>query len=163
MSEFLLSLKPYLDVHVIVILAAMLPIIELRGAIPFGIALGLNPLSATVLSILGSTIPVPFIFFGARPVINYLMKTKLFKNRAGRIIDRTIRKSGGVKKYGFWGLLIFVGIPLPGTGAWTGTLAGDLLGMRFKRVFSAVLLGNILAGIIVYLISYAAISSLRFF
>ncbi|KYH27949.1 COG2426 family protein [Clostridium colicanis] len=101
-------IKTILTKELTVILTSALPIIELRGAIPIGISLGLSPLHATVLSFIGSLIPVPFILFGIRPVFNYLKKTKLFKNMVHRITHRTLNNSSHkIQKYGAWGLMIF--------------------------------------------------------
>lgn len=116
-------IRTYLTKEFTTILTAALPIIELRGAIPIGISLGLSPLHATILSFIGSMIPVPFILFGIRPVFDYMKKTKLFKNIVNRITTKTLNNSSHkVQKYGAWGLVIFVAIPLPGTGVWSGSL-----------------------------------------
>ena len=124
---------------------AALPIIELRGAIPVGISLGMSPAHATIISFIGSIIPVPFILFTIRPIFNYLKKTKLFKKLVHKLTDKSLNKSENIQKYGAWGLLIFVAIPLPGTGVWSGSLAAALLNMRFKWAFPAILVGNIIA------------------
>lgn len=137
-----------------VMFTAALPIIELRGAIPVGISLGLSPIHSAIISFIGSMIPVPFILFTIRPIFNYLKKTKAFKNMVNRLTDRSIAKSGEVQKYGAWGLFIFVAIPLPGTGVWSGSLIAALLNMRFKLAFPAIFFGNFTAGIIILLFSY---------
>lgn len=159
MDEFL----HIITADVATILMSMVPVIELRGAIPVGIAMGLSPLWSTVLSVIGSTIPVPFILLGLRPLFDILKKVKWMR----RIIDRTtvkaMRKSGKVVKYGFWGLMLFVGIPLPGTGAWTGSLIAVLLDMRICRALPAIFIGNIIAGTIIYILSYTTINILSFF
>jgi uncharacterized membrane protein len=145
------------------VLMAMVPIIELRGAIPIGIAMGISPLWSTVLSIIGSTIPVPFILWGLRPVFNMMKRVEWMR----KIIDRTtvsaLSKSDSVVKYGFWGLMIFVGIPLPGTGAWTGSLIAVLLDMRIRRALPSIFLGNIIAGTIIYILSYTTLNIINFF
>ena len=130
-------------------LTAALPIIELRGAIPVGISLGLSPIHATLISLVGSMIPVPFILFTIRPIFNYLKTTKIFKKLVHKLTDKSMDKSGKIQKYGAWGLLIFVAIPLPGTGVWSGSLAAALLDMRFKWTFPAILVGNIIAAVII--------------
>ncbi|GFR35992.1 COG2426 family protein [Thermobrachium celere] len=133
-----------------VIFIACLPIIELRGAIPIGISLGLSPLHSMILSLIGSMIPVPFILFGVRPIFEYLRKTKLFKNIVHSITAKTINKSSHkIQKYGARGLVIFVAIPLPGTGVWSGSLVAALLDIRFKWAFPAILLGNLIAGVLI--------------
>ena len=119
----------FLSIELTVLLTAALPIIELRGAIPVGISLGLSPIHATLISLMGSMIPVPFILFTIRPIFNYLKTTKIFKKLVHRLTDKSMSKSGKIQKYGAWGLLVFVAIPLPGTGVWSGSLAAVLQDM----------------------------------
>lgn len=145
-----------------VIIASMLPIIELRGAIPIGVTLGLEPIYSAILAILGSTIPVPFIFAFARPLIKLLKQSRIFKDKIEKFLNRTMKKSEKIQKYEFWGLVIFVGIPLPGTGAWTGALLATLLDIRFKRATLAIFLGNVLAGTIVFTITQLTVKSIKF-
>jgi uncharacterized membrane protein len=149
MQLFLQGLRKFLSIELTVMLTAALPIIELRGAIPVGISLGLSPLHAAILSFIGSMIPVPFILFTIRPIFNYLRRTKTFKKLVYRITDKSLNKSGRIQKYGAWGLLVFVAIPLPGTGVWSGSLAAALLNMRFKWAFPAIFIGNLIAGILI--------------
>jgi uncharacterized membrane protein len=143
------ELLNFLSIELTVMLTAALPIIELRGAIPVGMSLGMSPAHATIISFIGSMIPVPFILFTIRPIFNYLKKTKLFKKLVHKLTDKSLNKSGNIQKYGAWGLLIFVAIPLPGTGVWSGSLAAALLDMRFKWAFPAILVGNIIAAVII--------------
>lgn len=143
------QLLNFLSIELTVLLTAALPIIELRGAIPVGISLGLSPIHAAILSFIGSMIPVPFILFTIRPIFNYLKETKAFRKTVYRLTNRSLNKSHKIQKYGAWGLLIFVAIPLPGTGVWSGSLAAALLNMRFKWAFPAILIGNLIAGILI--------------
>ena len=129
------ELLNFLSIELTVMLTAALPIIELRGAIPVGMSLGMSPAHATIISFIGSMIPVPFILFTIRPIFNYLKKTKLFKKLVHKLTVKSLNKSGNIQKYGAWGLLVFVAIPLPGTGVWSGSLIASLLDMRFKWVF----------------------------
>ena len=147
----------FLSIELTVLLTAALPIIELRGAIPVGISLGMSPAHATIISFIGSMIPVPFILFTIRPIFNYLKKTKLFKKLVHKLTDKSLNKSGNIQKYGAWGLLIFVAIPLPGTGVWSGSLAAALLDMRFKWAFPAIFVGNLIAGILIMMLSNGVI------
>ena len=149
MQLFLKEILNFLSIELTVMLTAALPIIELRGAIPVGISLGLSPIHATLISLVGSMIPVPFILFTIRPIFNYLKKTKLLKKLVHKLTDKSLNKSGNIQKYGAWGLLVFVAIPLPGTGVWSGSLAAALLDMRFKWAFPAILVGNIIAAVII--------------
>jgi len=144
--------------ELMVLFIATVPIIEMRGAIPIGISLGLSPLHSTIISLIGSIIPVPFILFTIRPIFNRLKKTKLFQRLVHRIIDKSISKSGKIQKYGALGLLIFVAIPLPGTGVWSGSLAAALLDMRFKYAFPAILIGNTIAAVLIMGLSHGVIS-----
>lgn len=143
------ELLNFLSIELTVMLTAALPIIELRGAIPVGMSLGMSPTHATVISFIGSMIPVPFILFTIRPIFNYMKKTKTFRKLVHRLTDKSLNKSGNIQKYGAWGLLIFVAIPLPGTGVWSGSLAAALLDMRFKWAFPAILVGNLIAAVII--------------
>jgi len=140
-----------------VALTAAVPMVEVRGAIPVGVAMGLSPMNALGMALLGSMIPVPFILFLIRPIFQMLLKSDHFKDFIHRLTHKTLDKSDKVKKYGFWGLLIFVAIPLPGTGVWSGSLAAALLDMRFKIAFPAIFLGNIIAGLIMTALSYGAV------
>lgn len=146
-----------LKIMLSVFFSSMLPVVELRGAIPLGVALGLSYWEAAVLSIAGSTLICPLVFFTVRPVFNFLLSRDLLTHRINNVVERTLRKSEKVQRYGFWGLTLFVGIPLPGTGAWTGTLLAVLLDIRFKSTLLAVWLGNILASFIILFITHSSL------
>ncbi len=141
-----------------VMLTAALPIVEVKGAIPVGIALGMSPIHATILAFLGSILPVPIILFTIRPIFNYLKETRTFKKVIHKLIHRSLSKSGNVKKYGYWGLFIFVAIPLPGTGVWTGSLIASLLDLRFKYAFPTIVIGNLVASICIMILSFGAVN-----
>lgn len=153
MEKLLKELFDFLSIERTVMFTAALPIIELKGAIPVGISLGLISFHAFVISFIGSMIPVPFILFTTRPIFNYLKKISIFKNIVYRLTDRSLSKSGNIQKYGVWGLLLFVSIPLPGTGVWTESLIAALLDMRFKWTFPTIFIGNLIAGIFIMGIS----------
>ena len=138
-------------------LVAMVPVVELRGAIPFGVVRGLNLWTAIIASMLGNLIPVPFIILFIRKIFAWMrahmpkldglvirMEKKAEKNRAA------------VEKYAFWGLVILVAIPLHGTGAWTGALVAAMMEIRLKRAFPAIAIGVAIAGVIVSVITYGA-------
>lgn len=159
MQSFLSEILNFLSIELTVLLTAAMPIIELRGAIPVGISLGLSPIHATVISFIGSMIPVPFILFTIRPIFNYLKKTKMFKTLIHKLTDRSINNNGGrIQKYGAWGLILIVAIPLPGTGVWSGSLAAALLNIRFKWAFPAILTGNLIAAIAIMILSNGVIN-----
>ena len=153
MQLFIERLVSFLSREFAVMLTAALPVIELRGAIPVGISLGLSPLHAAVLGFIGSMIPVPFVLFSIRPIFNYLKKTRFFRKFVDSITDRSMAKSGNIKKYGLWGLILFVAIPIPGTGVWTGSVIAAMLNMRFKWAFPAIFVGNLIAGILIMALS----------
>ncbi|MBE6824057.1 MAG: small multidrug export protein [Ruminococcaceae bacterium] len=143
----------------------MVPLIELRGAVPVGIGMGLEPWLVYVISILGNMIPVPFIYLFARKVLFWGKDKKLIGKfftfclekgeKGGRKLEEKASKNGL-----FIALMLFVAIPLPGTGAWTGTLAASILDIDFKRSTLAVLLGVLIAGIIMGLASMGLFGAL---
>lgn len=143
--------------YLIIFFVSMIPLIELRGAIPYAVGFGLPLLPSYIICIIGNMLPVPIIFLFARKVLEWGADKPVI----GKFFTFCLEKGhkGGVKlqqKAGrglFLALLLFVGIPVPGTGAWTGTLAASLLDMDFKRSVIAVLLGVILAGVIMGLVS----------
>ena len=143
--------------YLIVFLISMIPIVELRGAIPVAIGMGLDPVISYIICIIGNMLPVPIIYFFERKVLIWGKDKKFI----GKFFTFCIEKGehGGEKlkaKAGnglFIALMLFVGIPLPGTGAWTGTLAASFLDMGFKKSVIAVMLGVIIAGIIMGLAS----------
>ena len=134
--------------ELLVFIVSMLPIIELRGAIPLGVFLNMNPWLLYGLAVLGNILPVPFIIFCARPIVNFFLNTK-FLRPIGQWLERKVRKnSHKVKKYEAWGLFLFVAIPIPGTGAWTGSLLAALMDVRLKTAFPSILFGVLTAGLI---------------
>lgn len=141
-------LKKYL----LVFLISMVPLIELRGAIPYAVAFGLPTVQSYIVAVLGNMLPVPFIYLFARKVLEWgadkpvIGKFFTFCLEKGKKGGDTLQAKAG--RGLFFALFIFVGIPLPGTGAWTGALAASLLDMDFKSSILAVMLGVILAGII---------------
>lgn len=140
-----------------VFLIAMVPLIEIRGAIPYAVGFGLPMVPSILVAILGNMLPVPFIFLFARKVLEWGKDKKMI----GKFFTWCLEKGekGGRKlesKAGrglYWALFLFVGIPLPGTGAWTGTLAASILNMDFKKSTLAVMAGVVLAGAIMLLAS----------
>lgn len=138
-------------------LISMVPVVELRGAIPIGVAHGLNFWVAIVVSIVGNLVPVPFIIIFIRKIFAWpRTKSAWLNNLVTRLENRALKKTDTVRKFKFWGLFIFVAIPLPGTGAWTGALVAAMLEMRVKDAFPAIALGVLTAGIIVAFVTYGA-------
>ena len=143
-----------------VFFCSMIPIIELRGAIPLGAALGLPWWQSYLLSIIGNILPVPFILLFIRKVIAYMSGSKVkFFNKFAGFLNRKVEKNRDkIAKYSFWGVCIFVAIPLPMTGAWTGSLVAAMLDMKFWKGLLSAFLGVLIAGVILTLISYGALA-----
>lgn len=140
----------------------MLPIIELRGAIPVGAASGLPWYANYLLCCIGNILPVPIILLFVEYVLNFMKKTRHLDKIAYWVEEKAEKYKGQVTKYATWGLLLFVAIPLPGTGAWTGSLVAAFIKMNKKTAFLSVLGGVLIAGVIVTLISYGVLGFLSF-
>lgn len=127
---------------------AMVPVVELRGAIPMGVAAGLSPALACVTAILGNLVPVPLIILLVRRIFDWLRGTRFFGPKIEWLERRAHLKGRLVRKYRLLGLMILVGIPLPGTGAWTGALVAAMLNIRMRSALPAIFLGLLIAGAI---------------
>ena len=143
-------------------LLSMVPVIELRGAIPLGAGLGLPWYINYIVCVVGNFLPVPFILLFIRVVLNWMKKVPKLDKIALWLEERAAKNSDRVSKYATWGLMLFVAIPLPGTGAWTGSLVAALLEMRLKHSLLSVFFGVLVAGVIVSLIAYGALGFLNF-
>ena len=147
----------YIGKIIMTLIISMVPVIELRGAIPIAIANGLDFPTALITSFLGNLIPVPFIIIFIRKIFEWMRKlSPKLDSLVTKLEDRAEKKSDVVQKYAFWGLFILVAIPLPGTGAWTGALVAAMLNMRLKSAFPAIVLGVVAAGAIVAFVTYGA-------
>ena len=144
----------FLPPQILVVIVSMLPVIELRGGIPLARLLMLPLWQAIVFTAIGNILPIPFILLFVEKVFDWLRPTKLFGPLVEKLEKRALSKSDGIKKAEFWGLALFVGIPLPGTGGWTGSLAASLLKIDIKKASLAILLGIAIASTIMSLISY---------
>lgn len=142
-----------------VFFCAMLPVIELRGAIPLGAGLGLPWWQSFGLSLAGNLLPVPFLLLLWQVVLRLLRRFRWTVRVADWLEARALRSRERVENRAFWGLLVFVAIPLPGTGAWTGSLLSSVTGIRFWKAMVAIVLGVIGAGVIMTLISYGAVAA----
>ena len=160
------SLSPWLHETplgetLLTMLISMLPVVELRGGLPAGVAMGLPIPAAFAASLVGNMIPVPFIILFVRPLFKWVrIHIPKLEGFISHLEARAEAKSADVLRYQTWGLLIFVAIPLPGTGAWTGTLAASILDMKFKDVLIACMGGVLLAGIIMGLASAGLLGAL---
>lgn len=138
-------------------LISMVPVIELRGAIPYATGMGLSPWIAIPVAMIGNLVPIPFIIIFIKKIFAWMRKVS---PKLNKVVDKMEAKAeknkDKVLKYAFWGLTIFVAIPLPGTGAWTGALVAAMLDMPLKKAFPSVVLGVLIAGAIVAFVSYGA-------
>ena len=137
----------------------MMPILEIRGAIPVGVASGLDPWLAFAVGFVGNMLPIPILILLTRKVIEWLKKHNMLVKLTAWLENKGSKGAQKVQKYSFWGLFILVAIPLPGTGAWTGALVASLLDMRLKRALPAIAMGVASAGLIVLLVTYGVISA----
>ena len=134
-------------------LVGMTPVLELRGAIPLGVAAGLPPLTACAAAILGNIVPVPFIMLLVRRVFRWLRKTAFLGPKIDWLERRAHLKGRVVRRYRLPGLLLLVAVPLPGTGAWTGALVATLLDIRLRHAFPAIAAGVVIAGVLITLLT----------
>lgn len=145
----------------LIILTAALPISELRGAIPLGLIMNIPLFKTFLLAIMGNLIPVIPLLFLFRPVSELLRRQVIFKRFFDWYLNKTKERAKIIEKFQALGLAIFVAIPLPFTGAWTGAIAASLFGLRFRYAFLAIMLGVVLAGIIVAILSVLGIITLQ--
>ena len=145
--------------ELIVFLVSMIPILELRGSILAAGFLKMEFLSTFMIAVLGNMLPIPFVLFFIDKIFAFLKKTRM-KKFIERFEARALSKSGQIKKYGRWGLLLFVGIPLPGTGAWTGALIASLMRMKKRDSLPFIFFGVVLAGLIMSLLAFGIIKRL---
>lgn len=156
---FVNNLGDVLRPEAIVFIVSLLPILELRGGILVGFLLGMDLLPSFIIAFIGNIIPVPFILMFIKFIFKKLKKTRM-KGFIEKIENKAMSKSDQIQKYAYLGLFLFVGIPLPGTGAWTGSLIAALLEMDNKKSFGIIVLGVIMAGIIISILSYGVLGSI---
>lgn len=145
----------YFGKALLTFLMAMVPVVELRGAIPYGVGADLSLPLSIVLSILGNLVPVPFIILFIRKIFTWLRrKSTRLNNMVAHLEQRAAKKADVVHRYEFWGLVLLVAIPLPGTGAWTGALVAAMMDLRMKKAFPAITIGVVIAAVVVSIITY---------
>ena len=144
-------------------LISMVPVIELRGAIPYGIAAEVEPWMACTFAILGNLLPVPFILLFIRRIFAWMRRFDRLRPIVDKLEKRASGKSAKVRQYELLGLFLFVAVPLPGTGAWTGSLIAALMEMRLKRALPTIALGVLTAGVAVTLVAVLGVEALSFF
>lgn len=157
-AEYLVNaLGDKISAELIAFIISMLPILELRGGLIAAKLMDIEFFNAFVICYIGNMLPIPFILFFIRKIFNIMKKVPKVEELIVKLEARSLRKADGVKKYRLLGLLLFVGIPLPGTGAWTGALIADLLDIRIKHSFPVIAAGVFIAGILISILSYGVL------
>ncbi len=151
-------LDQYLSPELVAFLVSMLPIVELRGGIIAAYALGINWLPALLICTVGNMLPIPFVLLFGRKLVDWMKKFKLFHRIAKRMENKA--KEHSMKKFKLLGLFIFVAIPLPGTGAWTGAFVASILNLRMKDALLAITAGVLTAGLIMLIFSFGLLHSI---
>ena len=146
--------------ELIIFIISLMPILELRGGLIAAALLEMNMWRSFIICFIGNIIPIPFILWFITPIFDRLKKTKLFKGIVNKLENKAMKKKDKIEKLEYIGLLLFVGIPLPGTGAWTGSLIASLLNMDKKKSLIYAILGVVLAGIIMLVVSFGILDSI---
>ena len=157
---FTAHLGAYISEQAVVFIISLMPLLELRGGLLAGSLLKVPVAQAIPLSIIGNILPIPFILLFIRQIFKWMKKIKIFRGLVERLEAKAMGKSDRIRKYEFWGLMCFVGIPLPGTGAWTGALIASLLGIDIKKSSLAILCGIAMATVIMYFVSYVLVGNI---
>lgn len=153
--------RTFFSPELTVAIVSMIPFIELRGAIPIGVAMGLPIKTAIIISLIGSTIPAILIIYLIGYVFDILRHIQFMDRLITKINVKTLSKREQIEKFGYIGLILFVGIPLPGTGAWSGSLLAHLLNLDKKKSILSIALGNMVAAIIISTLSYGIFKFIR--
>ena len=160
-AEFLVNaLSGKISSEIIAFIVSTLPILELRGGLIAAKLMDINFIKAFIICYIGNMLPIPLILHFIRKIFDFLKKYEKTNRLINKLEVRSLRKADKVKKYRLWGLFIFVAIPLPGTGAWTGALVADLLDIRIKHSLPVIALGVLVAGFIVSCLSYGLLGLL---
>lgn len=147
--------------QIITLLISMIPLLELRGSILVaGAALKLPLIQTYITAVIGNMLPIPFILLFIEKIFNFMKKIKYLEKFPNWCERKAMKKSDQIKKYGYWGLFLFVAIPLPGTGAWTGSLLAVLLGLKRGKSLLFIFFGVMTAGLIMCLISYGVLQNI---
>lgn len=154
------TLGQYVSEEVVIFIISMFPILELRGGLLAASLLKVPIIKAIPLCIIGNLIPIPFILIFIKKIFSWMKRFKIFRGLIEKLENRAMSKSGKVTQYEFMGLVLFVGIPLPGTGAWMGSLIAALLEMDTKKAVLAELLGIAIATVIMSILSYGLLGSI---
>lgn len=158
--NFFIDLFNGINKDIVVFIISMMPILELRGGLLAASILNISLVKGLIICIIGNVLPIPFVLLLIEYIFNLFEKFKPTKKIVKWLKNKAMKKSDSIKKYGYVGLILFVGIPLPGTGAWTGSLLAVLLNLDKKKSFVCILAGVFLASIIMTIISYGFIGNL---
>lgn len=145
---------------ILVFIISLMPILELRGGLLAASLLGLAPLESYLICIIANLLPIPFVLWFINRIINWMRNSKHLKGIAYWLDKKVNKHKSSIEKYGFWGLVLFVGIPIPGTGAWTGSLIASVLEMDKKKSFIAILIGVFMASVIMMLVSFGLLKAI---
>lgn len=154
------SLGGFLPKEVFVFIVSMLPLIELRGGLLCASMLGIPLIKANIICVAGNIVPIPFILLFIKKIFEFMKKHNILKKLVLKLEERATKKSKGAEKGEFLFLLLFVGIPLPGTGAWTGSLIASLLEFDIKKASVAIFLGLLMAVVIMDILSYGVLGNI---
>ena len=146
--------------ELLVFIVSILPISELRGGLIAASMLGLNPIPSYIISIIGNLIPIPLVLLFFDKILDFFERKNIFSKFSSYLHRKVDKNKASIEKYGYLGLTIFVGIPLPGTGAWTGCLIASVLDMDKKKSFIAILLGVVMASVIMMIVSFGILKAI---
>lgn len=163
MAEVIFNFFSGISKEFALFMISLIPLIEERGALIYAASVNIPWQKALPICILANMLPVPLLLLFGMKIIQWLKTTKLFGKFFTKYEKKLYSKSDAVRKYGFWALTIFVGIPIPGTGAWSGTLVATILEFKYKKALLSIFLGVILAGIIMCIACYGTVGIFKFF
>ena len=158
--EFFIDLFGGISKDIIIFIISLMPILELRGGLLAASLLDVEFVRAAIICILGNVLPIPFVLLFLKYVLDILSKWNITKKIVNWLEKKVHDKREQIDKYGYFGLVLFVGIPLPGTGAWTGALLAVMLGLDRKKSFVCILLGVLIAAVIMSILSYGILGNL---
>ncbi len=158
--NFFIGIFAGVNREVVIFIISLMPILELRGGLVAATLLKVPYLKAVIICIFGNILPIPFVLLFLEKILSFMSKWNVTKRLVNWLIKKGNSKRNQIDKYGYWGLILFVGIPLPGTGAWTGSLVAVLLGLDRKKSFLCICLGILLAAVIMSIVSYGILGNL---
>ena len=146
--------------EILVFIISLMPILELRGGLISAALLGLSPLKSYIICMIGNILPVPFILLLINKILSWMRTSNHFSKIANWLDKKVEKHKGQIEKYGYLGVILFVGIPLPGTGAWTGSLIASVLEMDKKKTFISVCIGVLMASVIMMILSFGLLANM---